>query len=120
MDNTTQSDPAGESTEKAMGEGGSKTFPPGGRSNTTSTGLDIEKLEALNREEALSVASERLAATLVLYQNLGGQVTAVTLPEGKEIFNRRDVILLPAVRDDSSGTYSLYVPEPYQNAPGGV
>ena len=114
MGDITQNEQDGVRTGKATAEAGLKISRSGGKSNTTLTKQDIEKLEALSKEEALARVCEQLAATLVLYQNLGGSITAVTLPENKQILGRREVIILPAVKDNS-GTYSLYVPEAYQN-----
>lgn len=111
MGNISQGEVEEERTAKPTEGGGSRISRSGGKRLIISTELDAEKLQGLSEADALVQARERLSAFLVLYQNLGGTVTAVTLPEGKSILGRRDLIILPAVRDQNSGTYSLYVPE---------
>lgn len=97
-------------TAGVMEVGSSKTSHSGGNGSTTTTKPDIEKLENLSRSEALAQVHEELASLLVVYQNLGGKITAMTLPEGKSLLGGREILVLPARKDDS-GTYSLRVPE---------
>ena len=110
MDATIQNVREEAKIERVMVEGSSKTFHSGGSGNTTLTAQDIEKLEGLNRKEALILVREELANLLVVYQNLGGKITAITLPPGKEILAHSHILVLPADRA-VDGSYSLSVPE---------
>lgn len=86
-----------------------KTFRSGDSASTTLTAQDIARLEGLTKDQALAQVCEELAALLVTYHNLGGEITALTLPEGKSIMARRHVIVLPAKKDEY-GAYALDVP----------
>lgn len=112
MGDTLQSDQVEVRTELVIKEKeeSSKTSHSGDNGNTITTRPDIERLENLSKSEALAQVHEELANLLVVYQNLGGKITALTLPEGKNLLGGREILVLPA-RKDNSGTYSLRVPE---------
>ena len=110
MDATTQKDQAEERIGKVTAAAGLKTFHSGGNGNTSLTKQDIERLEGLSRTEALAQVYEELANLLVLWSNLGGKITGITLPEGKQILAHRTILVLPAEKDEV-GAYSLAVPE---------
>ena len=110
MDAIIQKEPAEAKTARVMEEDGLKTSQSGGNGNTSLTKQDIERLEGLNRGEALAQVHEELANLQVLWKNLGGQIVGITLPEGKEILAHRHILVLPAYKDEF-GVYSLGVPE---------
>lgn len=110
MADTTQSDRAEAKTAKATAGGGSAISPNGGSGNTISAVPEIERLKNLTRDEAYQNVCEELANLLVVYQNLGGQITAISLPEGSEILAHRYILVLPARKMDD-GSFALSVPE---------
>lgn len=86
-----QSDLGQERTENHMATSSLKNSQGGGKSNTSD-----KQVESLNEE---------IANLLVEYAELGGQVSGITLPEGKQVFGTRHVLILPATRKGS--VYSL-------------
>lgn len=110
MDVTIQSDQAEAKTAKVMEAGSSRTYPSGDKGNTSSTVPEVEKLKNLSRSQALILVREELANLLIVYQNLGGAITAITLPEGKEILAHRYILVLPADKAQD-GSFFLSVPE---------
>lgn len=110
MGDITQSDQGEERTVKATAAENSKTFRSGVSDNTSSTVPELERLKSLSRDEALREVCEELANLLVVYQNLGGAITAISLPPGREILAHRHILALPAKKAED-GSFSLSVPE---------
>ena len=110
MDAIIQKEQAEAKTARVMEEDGLKTSQSGGNGNTSLTKQDIERLEGLSRSDALKQVHEEFANLLVLWKNLGGKIVGITLPEGKEILAHRNILVLPADKDEF-GVYSLGVPE---------
>lgn len=103
-----------EKTAKATAGESSKIYPSGGSDSTISTVPEIDRIKNLSAAEAFREVCEELANLLVVYQNLGGKITGTALPEGREILAHRHILVLPA-RKTPDGSYSLDVPEAYQN-----
>src|SRR3990170_5309831 len=98
MDATSQSGQAKAKIEKVTKakEESLKPSHSGGNGNTSLTKQDIERYEGLSRSDALAQVHEELANLLVLWSNLGGKITGITLPEGKQILAHRTILVLPA------------------------
>lgn len=109
MDDTTLNVQVEAKTERLTAAESLKTSHSGGNANTTLTAQDIAKLESLTRKEALAQVCEELAALLVTYHNLGGPISALTLPPGKQIMAHSEILVLPAKKDEF-GAYALDVP----------